>query len=75
MNNSRYVCCMWYVGSVRLKCPTSAGLAGQPIMAWMLLAAKKEEPKTSEEARSRHPQHAADMSCDSTTSGRKYTAA
>ena len=28
----------WYVCSVRPKCPTSAGLAGQPNSAWMLLA-------------------------------------
>ena len=27
-------------------------------------AAEKEEPRTSEEAHSRHPQHAAEMSCD-----------
>ena len=38
-------------------------------------AAGKEEPRTSEEAHSRHPQHAAEMSCDSRTSDRKYAAA
>ena len=27
-------------------------------------AAEKEEPRTSEEAHSRHPQHAAEVSCD-----------
>ena len=37
--------------------------------------AEKEEPSTSEEAHSRHPQHAAEMICNKKTSARKYTAA
>ena len=38
-------------------------------------ATEKEEPRTSEEAHSRHPQHAAEMSCDRRTIDRKYAAA
>ena len=38
-------------------------------------AAEKEEPRTNEEAHSRHPQHSAEMSCDRRTSDRKYAAA
>ena len=38
-------------------------------------AAENEEPRTSKEAHSRHPQHAAEMSCDRRTSDRKYAAA
>ena len=38
-------------------------------------ATEKEEPRTSKKAHSRHPQHAAEMSCDRSTSDRKYAAA
>ena len=38
-------------------------------------AAEKEGPRTSEEVYSRHPQHAAEMSCDRRTSERKDAAA
>ena len=38
-------------------------------------AAAEKEPRTSEEAHSRHPQHAAEMSCDRRTSEMKYAAA
>ena len=39
------------------------------------VAAEKEEPRTSEEAHSRHAQHGAEMSCDSRTIDKKYAAA
>ena len=38
-------------------------------------AAEKKDPRTGEEAHSRHPQHAAEMSCTTGTSERKYAAA
>ena len=37
-------------------------------------AAEKKEPRRSKEAHGRHPQHAAEMSCDRRTSERKYAA-
>ena len=35
-------------------------------------AAEKKEPRTPEEAQTRHPQHAAEISCGRRTSERKY---